>query len=330
MEYPLWKHFVSDLLSKSPDLTYPEPTEQVVHMGAACGIGHRLVRNARIYHLARTLGYQVHVFWFPFRELFEDLPFLQASVDVHDGFRFTNEAGPIMSIMGSTSEMIRIEDLKSDDVIHFDLSSHSNKNAWRRFLFNVASKDYIVNFHITLLTLLREKWIRRIESFLNHLSHNYLIGLHVRTGNNEGGDFDIKNRQLDLDVVLEKFNNEIMHRSFDHEPVVLLATDNPRVVEWFDKKSSLRIVRFALDLPSNGIITGQFSRGIEQEFDKASRVKGFFEAYADMCLLGYCQDLYLSSWSAFTIGSVIFNRLRHDTTGSIRNYDDKDGLWKPC
>jgi hypothetical protein len=85
-------NFTTQLAQRIPPMTYPPLNGYQVEMDGICGLGHRLLRNAKIYHSARAAGYAVGVIWFPWQELFDDADYLYASNPSEPAsFRFGNE-----------------------------------------------------------------------------------------------------------------------------------------------------------------------------------------------------------------------------------------------
>jgi len=330
----MWSDRISRLKQGCPVMDYPDIGCELVLMGGICGLGHRLIRNGKIYHRARSAGFRVGVFWFPFEELFSSEPDLFARPDDRKfQNRFTNEPGNIRVVRGldAKSSVIKNSDKQSEPYLNFDILSHSNlSHGWRQ-VFEESSKDYLINFYICLLERLRENWIEEIEQFLQKYRKKELVGLHMRTGNGETGDFTIKKRGISKQAILDNFLEHLGTKADPADVVIFVATDDPSVYAYLNEYSEFPTARFTQFLPEKGIVTGNMVSEKEfDEIDNEQRVRSFYESFVDMCMLGFCRDLHVSAYSSFVVGSCIFNRLGHSNCGTIRIFDSKTQQWQLC
>ena len=130
-QFPIWAEFLSSLKTKAPHISYPKRTESTVLMGGVCGLGHRLVRNAKIFHHARSLGFNTNVFWFPFQELFYDNEYISyVEDDLSEKNRFTNEPGDIQQKSG---EIIPFRDINLSPYFDFCTDRNSKTQSLIRY-----------------------------------------------------------------------------------------------------------------------------------------------------------------------------------------------------
>ena len=357
--YSTFQGFIDHVSTKGPNILYPDSSYYFVQMGATCGLGHRLARNAKIYHLARLLGYRVGVIWQPFKELFRDSEYLLAQKkDPNNKYIFTNEPGLIEVVHPSRSSaglinkylsllrtfinsgnalprqnninLVGFQDVQCSNYMDYDLSQFTNRETLKYRLFTEASMASSVHFQILLLSHLRTKWLNKIDKFLRKYNDLNIIALHMRTGNGEGGDFSHKEREIDTEAILRGFLTHLDSQDIPVDSVIFVASDDPCVFDFLQLNSKLKVIRFCQSLPKKGIITYDWTSGeTPPDRNESNRINAFFESYADMCILGYANDLYISAWTSFVIGSCIFHKL-NGKNGKLKLFDPGDCNWKCC
>ena len=331
-QYPIWGEFLSSLQRKVPKTSYPACTKGTVLMGGVCGLGHRLVRNAKIYHHARSLGFKAGVFWFPYKELFYDNEFIyHVEDDLSEKNRFVNEPNDIYEKSGKTTPF---SDITLNPYFDFNLDKGSKKqwiNRYTKWLLDEASLKEVAIFHVMLISLLKERWVAKIEAFLNPLVSKEVIGFHIRTGNGEGGDFAMKKRGIDSEAIITNFISHINGIYDQQKTVLFVATDDPHIPKLIKENYEFEVYSFTNFFPEKGIITGDWSSG-ESDLpkEKILLTYSFFEAYADMCILGLLKTLYIAAPSSFLIGSCIFNKLNNHEASEIFIYNSDLERWQFC
>ena len=316
------------------DLDYPPLNGRHLAVGATCGIGHRLLRNARIFHAARSAGYAVGIDWFPWAELFADDGDLFAGRgDSVPSFRFGNEPGEIRESTASAGAppITLFGDLvvaapRPIEVI--DLSKHER---WRREVFSPAATDHLVDFHRRMLGALRPRWRRRVNRFLERsIGDRRMVAVHLRTGNGETGDFVDKGRNVTSELIMTRFASEL-RRHDPGETVVFVASDSAETADLLRSLTSQEVCNFAEALPVSGFFTGNYtaeSSSLVTELDEPGRVEQFFEAYADMVLLAMADDLYAGAYSSFLAGPFAVNRARAHRGTTSWVYDSATERWR--
>ena len=298
---------------------------------ACCGAGHRLSKLADAYYVAKQLGFAVRVF-FGFcdhQEVFSDLfgpkPLNEDQVlsTIREGFR----TGHDMNILPDM--YLRI----SNDVPGFRrLTRHGRSNgkgsgggggggtnatatAGTGTATPCPCLGYRDRFEsdVELFTDLRDRRFRdrdKVDAFRRtFFAGHTVIGLHVRAGNGEDGDFVRKNRIIeDIDRWCLSMANTLISLSKDFEaanepPVVFIATDTARVISELRTllEGKLRVLDFGQDRiePGGGILFGEAGK----VDTSGSRCRlGWRESLADMMLLSHADVLVAGRPSSFTQG----------------------------
>lgn len=326
---------VAELSDRAPALRYPQLSGRHVSMIGFAGLGHRLLRNAQIFHSARRLGYAVHVDWFPWSDLFSDADELFAShADEPAAYRFGNESSemtPVEPVAGDPP-ITRYRDLDIERGIAFDAAEIPDARGWTREIFDPASADHTIDFHLRLLRQLRDPWRKRINRFLlDAVGTRRLVAIHLRTGNGETGQFLLQNRQLSVADAAEAFAREVDELPRDRY-AVFVASDSNAAVQAIRDAVDHDVLTFAQSLPESGHATGEWvapnSTSDVTEQSRGARIESTFEAYADLVLLGAADDLYIAQWSSLVAGSVAMNRRRADLGTSLHVFDAATGGWR--
>lgn len=305
-------------------------------MQATCGLGHRLQRNAQIFHSARSVGYSVGVDWFPWAELFDDTQELFASQNEHDpAFTFSNEASEIRprTMTGHEPAITLYSDMVLPTRLAFDFAGCADEQRWQKEVFGPAAADYASGFHLRLASQLRPRWAQEIDEFLTEVVRDRrLVAIHLRTGNGETGDFEEKGRTVGAAEIMASFARELDSYPLG-ETVILVASDSAESAELLRRYSDHEIVVFSKALPESGFAIGDWvapnSPQATKQQNEDERVDQFFEAYADGLLLGMAEDLYAGAWSSFLAGPFLMNRRRADLGTRLSIYDSHSSRWRP-
>ena len=148
-----------------------------------------------------------------------------------------------------------------------------------------------------------------------HLRKNpttIVIGMHIRAGNGESGDFAQRGRTIEnIDVWLEHLTDLIVQASRDHhwnDVVLFLATDTPHLVDQLQalllrkkqwNESGITVVHRNQIQPTegSGVLFGQ-QGDVESTGDDCLR--GWEDALADMILLSHADVVIAARPSSFT------------------------------
>ena len=327
--------FATELSARAPEMGYPTLHGRHVAMHATCGLGHRLLRNAQIFHAARRAGYAVRASWFPWTELFDDTDDLFGSpAGERPAFEFGNEASEIhpVSVAETDPEITLYRDLDVPARLRFDVGGCADEFRWNREVFGPAATDHTIDFHLRLASQLRPHWAERIDTFLaDTVGARRLVAIHLRTGNGETGDFENKQRAIPIAEILRSFAREL-----DREPAntaVLVASDSIKPASILRELTDHDVCVFTDTLPTVGHAIGDWV--VPNASDDVvgqspiERVELTFEAYADLLLLGMADHLYAGAWSSFLTAPVAMNRRRVDLGTQLTIYDTNRPGWRP-
>lgn len=169
------------------------------------------------------------------------------------------------------------------------------------------------NFFLRLADRFRGK--RRVDESRSKLFKGKTIGIHIRAGNGEAGDFAKKGRGIaNLSLWLENVAQLIRKQDWGAS-TIFIATDTPQVVadfKTFFQGTSTDIVMLDQYRPPNGegVLFGEAGK-VESNGDQCMR--GWEDALTDMFLLGQVDVLIASRPSSFTI-SIPMHLVLHPST----------------
>ncbi|CAB9529251.1 expressed unknown protein [Seminavis robusta] len=271
----------------------PIPIEEmsVLDYYACCGLGHRLCRMAVAYHASHyILGFRLRVVWGycgeteVFQHLFrEETPAeLQAYVKSKGQYYRTD------------NEITGYWPLKHKYCVAEEL--HAYYEFFAELMDRYRYKDKIQQFVQ--------------DNFENRLA----IGIHVRDGNGEKGDFAEKNRQMGVtpEEWVEKVSAHILKyletAKQDNggqelpQPVLFVATDNQDYVGLFRKQlvGQITIAQWAPEhhqQAGTGVFLGQ---GQEEGLDEDTCFGKWKATLGDMMLLASTDVLIAGQFSSFS------------------------------
>ena len=227
-----------------------------VHYTGCCGIGHRLARMSNAYHAAQRLHFALKGSWPScqktnvFDHLFES-DYIAADDyydSKHDLEVNTNTAATTTNqkMYVQSSQVVKIHnEVPGYATVTRNARTPSTANAIQTSTINTQQQcdtchphkiqsDY--DFYTNLLGRFRQRqqvWdFRNYHQFANHT----VIGMHVRAGNGEGGDFTNKKRNIENSTVfVDRVHQQIvdMVRDWKDPPLLFLATDTPQMADLF-------------------------------------------------------------------------------------------------
>ena len=204
----------------------PIANMSVLHYQACCGLGHRLARQCAAYHAAHRLGFRLEVEW------------NNCGTNVFDEL-FDPETQQELAYVNSTNQRYSI----SNEVTGY-------WNAFKNCLPDELESNY--QMYSSLRRRFRQK--ASVNEFVRaHFEHKLVVGIHVRAGNGEGGDFAEKGREVDTtaqnftqlasqhirQLLLQQSTNTTTTTPMSNTtPVLFVATDTAEYVDLL--RSSLR------------------------------------------------------------------------------------------
>jgi hypothetical protein len=245
---------------------------------SCCGLGHRLSKNADAYYVAtRVLNFGLRVFW-GFCDRIEVAHYLFGPQPVRTNvtstglsLRLHNEVHGFKKLVreGKSSECRCSQSKLESDVEYY-------ANLRNRFRFQRQIQDF------------------RKQSFDNH----FVVGMHIRAGNNETGDFVKKNRGIhDFEGWMQHMVRHLkkLVENASKPCLLYLATDTAAMVQDFAKRlnGTMDVVELPQSRPQDGqgVLFG--ARGSVHHNGKAC-LEGWKSAVMDMILLS-CADVVVAA-----------------------------------
>jgi hypothetical protein len=284
---------------------------------ACCGLGHRLARQAAAYHLAVGLKLtKLNVFWVPscgvnglFAELF-GTDYIPINKNIKISFPF--EHGWLdRSTKTKTNST-------EEEIAHWTISNEPP--GYNRIPTGDGYKEQVyaeVAMYRTMMDMFvykdRIKSFQQRHSFDNHT----VIGLHVRHGNGETGDFSRKGRQMKVpeelwfaNVASMLYNYIRIDARFQRKPpMIFLATDGPlRLQEMLSSclNHEVPVVMF----PQNRVEEGN---GVSYDKNEKDCVGSWASQLIDMIILAQSDMVIAGQYSSFSESlplSVQFDKVR--------------------
>eukprot|EP00980_Cylindrotheca_fusiformis_P012555 scaffold3084_cov144-Cylindrotheca_fusiformis.AAC.3 len=267
---------------------------------ACCGLGHRLVRMSLAAYVAKKRNYTLRCFWgwcgeqHPI-EVFSYLfrPYLASEVS-HVQSRglllpFYNEVSGFKALFREPK---------------------ANKS-------ECSCQEQKIESDLELYTSLRERFRNKdfVDSFVqDNFVGAVAIGLHVRAGNGEGGDFERKGRSIEnprdwvrnVCILIQNFLKS--KNDLSKPPILYIATDTPSMIDIFRVEMIPYNIK-VLDLPQQrnqdgqGVLFGEANRvnnkGDEAD-DYSTCLKGWTDTLTDMFILSYADVVIAGKPSSFS------------------------------
>jgi len=273
---------------------------------ACCGLGHRLGRMADAFHVAIQLLFELRGFW-----------------------------GFCPSITNNGTSSLRGQEIYSslfDPYSPQELTYVNSTNLRGAFANNVpgytensvgheygclCTPDKIAS-DLEFYTSLRNRFKRRkdVDHFVQeHFAGKLSLGLHVRAGNGEEGDFEEKNRRIQnsqqwiRNVSLRILELAAAEAAQGHQEekagvVLFLATDTPSYIDLFRdelKNASIPVVVWEQDRPEegSGVFFGQNGAHIHHQHPNKC-IRRWEDTLMDQILLSSTNVVISGASSTFT------------------------------
>jgi hypothetical protein len=251
---------------------------------ACCGAGHRISKLSDASYVSKKLGFALRSFWGycdnveVYDLLFGPQP-IEEVVGTHHVDRFVR----INNDVPGFSKFTRLDNLsecpypmeKIEQDIHF---YRSHRNRFR-------AKESVERF--------------RRENFHKNAT---ILGMHVRAGNGEPGDFADRGRAIDeMDSWLRRVVDRLLEHEWGPSVILFLATDTPAIIPKLDEILAHRIPLVHLNQvrPEDGFGVMFGERGkVVTTGEKCER--GWMATYMDMILLSHADVVVAARPSSFT------------------------------
>ena len=252
---------------------------------ACCGLGHRLSKLTDAWYVSRNISFALKTFWGfcdehteVFSHLFGSQPPSELT-NVHEGRQILQLRNEVPGMQ----PLIRKQNVcmcdGHEDKIQTDLELY-------RSLYN------------------RYQFKRNVDEFMLH--HNFanhtVLGMHIRAGNGEAGDFinkkrGIPNVELWVQKVTEHLQNLLRLQKI-HNPMLYIATDTPAMIGYFRKALlNMTIVDLPQDRAETGVLFGE--RGAVANLSRSECLGGWIYAMTDMMLLSSADIVIAARPSSF-------------------------------
>jgi hypothetical protein len=270
---------------------------------ACCGLGHRLIRMSLAAYVAKQRNFALRAFW---------------------GWCGEEQPIEVFSYLFLPQRQTELAHVKSRNLLLPFYNEISGFPALERKVTTYISAECAcrqdkIDSDLDLYKGLRKRYRHKdvVDSFRKrHFEDSTVIGIHVRAGNGEKGDFAKKNRNIEnpeawvkhvVDVMLEEFSS--YQRSSNHTLKVYIATDTPSMIAIF--RTSLRPHNIpVLDLPQerrkegDGVLFGEaakvHNKGNTTDDDYSSCLRGWTDTLTDMFLLSHSNIVIAAKPSSFS------------------------------
>lgn len=249
---------------------------------SCCGLGHRMSKNTDAYFVAKLLNFGLRFFWGFCQDtevaqyLFGPTPVSKDVTRVGETVRLNNEVHGFKKLIreGNATKCKCSQEKHESDIEYYT----SMRN---RFRFK-----------------------RRLERFRREVFANHtVLGMHIRAGNNETGDFQKKNRLIhDVDSWV---NGMVRHltglaQRAKLPPILYLATDTPSLMSRFRRELQgiMQVVDFPQERTPEGAGVAFGSRGAVLN-DGQQCLEGWRGAVMDMILLSHADVVIAARPSSF-------------------------------
>jgi hypothetical protein len=205
---------LDDLLERLPSVDY----------FSCCGAGHRFSKLSDAYYLAKQIGFSLRVF-FGFCDNQEVFSY------------FFGPALPPEIVLNMTrvgkGQTDHLHIRANNEVPGFGRFTREGPNSTCRCRNDRFESD--IEFYTGIRERFRDK--ERVDAFRNdHFVGHTVIGLHIRAGNGEFGDFVKKNRTIhDVNEWSRSMSKLLisLSKNFTDPPLLFIATDTAHIVSNF-------------------------------------------------------------------------------------------------
>ncbi len=275
-----------------------------VDYNACCGLGHRLIRMANAAWIAKRLNLGLHTFWGycgnPDTEIFQHLFGVQTKQDLEN--------------VTSTNQYVKYY----NEVPGFQKLQRYG----RIFNHTCPCQEEQIQAHYDFYEDLRNRfrYKQQVDEFVKTTFSNFtVLGLHVRAGNGETGDFVKKNRGIpEINRWVKQASKRIKEhvqrqQDWKDPPLLYIATDTPSLIEKFRRElqGSMPVIEFPQERQEEGQGVFFGEGGKHANLDDYKCIRQWENAVADMILLSHSNVLIAGRISSFVQSmpmSLVFGR----------------------
>ena len=258
---------------------------------ACCGAGHRLSKLVDAHYIATKLRFGLRVFF--------------GFCDKQEVYSYLFGPDPLDELAARTrNSATRLTFRVNNDVPGFNKFERTGDNPLNCTICPSERFEADEKFYASLRRRFRKRDV--VNGFMeqNRFSDHTVIGMHVRAGNNETGDFDSKNRTIsDLPKWVKSMANQlkILSKDWQQPPLLFLATDTASIIPAFRKELDGTMVVLSYEqqraLSGQGVLFGASSHILRSGEQCLS---GWEAAYTDMMLISHADVVVAARPSSFT------------------------------
>lgn len=289
-------------LLEDPTISQPRSLPEYANLSsvdyiACCGLGHKLTKLSEAYYVANMFNFGLRVFW-GFCDQIEVFSYLFGDPKPEDLDHVTS-TDKVIRFNNEVSGFKGFKRMGPNHKCRCNQTKIESDNAFYRKLQNrFHLKEQVALFMLE-------------HDFANHT----VMGMHIRAGNNESGQFEAKNRGItsyvnDTEVWVDRIVAKILKLVGKHKmnkPLLYIATDTASFIGQFRSKLTERVL--VLDLPQErakegeGVLFGEKGSVVNQ----GSRcLKGWDTAMMDMMILSHA-DIVLAARTSSFVQSMPFS-----------------------
>jgi hypothetical protein len=252
---------------------------------ACCGLGHRLARQAGAYMASHRLGFQLQVNWLNCgdREIFSAMFRPETEEELATYAHSLNQSYQTSNEVSGTYHSAK-------NCVPDEMESNYN-------FYNELKRRFLGHDKV-------DKFVQE------HFQNKFSLGIHIRDGNGEQGDFAQKRRQIK--VAPEEWTQRvakkivsIVEQAKNHTrdlppPVLFIASDNAKYIGLFQtqlQEEGIPVVHWEQDLESEGVFMGQ---GMKQGYDTEQCLQKWMDMLLDMILLSSTDVVIAGQYSSFS------------------------------
>lgn len=273
----------------SPKLS---PSFSSVDYFGCCGAGHRFSKLADAYYLAKRVEFSIRVFFGYCTDTDEEIFssfFGPQPYDEAEAMAKSATPDMVLKVNNEAPGFIRlIREGPNTTCLCTDDRLESDVELFRGLRDRFRAKDRVDSF--------------RDQFFANHT----VIGMHVRAGNGETGDFERKNRTIsDASKWQESIAKHLVSMSVNwanaHPPLLFIATDTAHIITSFRKLLAGRmpVVHLLQDRKDHGqgVLFGERGNVTKTGHECMG---GWESVFTDMMILSHADVVVAARPSSFT------------------------------
>ena len=211
----------------TPTITIQEASDKSsVDYFACCGLGHRMSKMCDANVVAKLRNWALRIYWGTCPR------FNNSNVELFEYFFGPQPLQELVTV-NSTGKVIRF----GNEVTGFTLFARRGESEACR------CSPHITEIHNQFFTSLRDERFRFRQEVIDFVHQHFdtytVMGIHIRTGNGEKGDFTTKNRQIeDMTSWIHNVSQELirLRQTFPKPARLFVATDTHSIMPLLQKE----------------------------------------------------------------------------------------------